>query len=221
MEIQTFTETGKRRRNEDRLDVVIDDSHNSCFAVLSDGMGGHECGDEAAELVVEKMCQAWRSNKDVPPCESKIAEAIQRVGIEYEINARQREMGATLVAVYADKDTAILAHCGDSRIYLTSPDGSVRYRTEDHCREYFGWHLVDNAFFTGRCRSIKPEMSRHSVSAGYRIMLCSDGVSGFIPEEELWDRLTKPSTLQEACQSIKRAASLSSLDNFSAILIEI
>ena len=218
MKTLTFTEKGPRRRNEDRLGILgLEDG--ACFAVLSDGMGGHECGDEAAQVVVDRMLKEW-IDSDVPPCESKISEIIKRVGFAYEQNARGREMGATLVAAYACEDTAIFAHCGDIRIYLASQDLSVKYRTTDHSRVSFGWHLVDNAFFTGRCHNIRPEMSRHTVAAGYRIMLCSDGVSGFISEDEIW-KLLATGTLDDACSALMDACARSSRDNYSAIIIEI
>jgi serine/threonine protein phosphatase PrpC len=132
------TDCGKvRKHNEDRLLLRPCDGGRSLLAAVADGMGGHQGGALAAEIVVEKL-GALAERAD-PGAGMGRYEALL-VGV-HEADGAVRErgahdiglggMGSTVVAAWFDRAGCTHLHAGDSRLYHFR-DGRVRYRTRDH-----------------------------------------------------------------------------------------
>lgn len=86
-------------------------------------------------------------------------------------------MGTTMAMVAIEDNKAILAHCGDSRIYVIR-DHRIIYQSVDHIAlTPEGWPIITRAFFTGRS-NYKPDIEEIEVQVGDMILICSDGVYG-------------------------------------------
>src|SRR4051794_29813800 len=165
------------------------------FLMIADGMGGAAAGDLASAIAVQTMLRLDA------PIEGDLLEAL--AGAVHRANDRLAElieedpavegMGTTVDAVLFDGARIGLAHLGDSRGYLWR-EGQLAQITHDHT-----WvqSLIDDGRITEdeakvhshRSLLLKvldgrhdndPDLSVHEVRAGDRILLCSDGLSGFV-----------------------------------------
>lgn len=221
MKVVKFSEQGPRPRNEDDLWEGVIRPSGSHLAVLCDGMGGHLCGDEAAKTVVEGICLHFFGHCTQPDGIRKIRNAVKSAGITFEGRARGREMGSTLVMSLLTENTLYITHCGDSRAYVYSKEGST-FITRDHVTTSpEGWPLIRNAFFTGMCDSLQPEIDYFIVKPGDRALLCSDGVYGCIPTDRLESLMRSDDDIEEIAAQLKDWCRVRAHDNYSAILIEI
>ena len=133
----------KRTSNEDNLiSYVPEDSHSlqakGALFVVSDGMGGHNHGEVASELAVQKVKEYYYQDlqNDIP---TALQEAIKQANIAiYEANEAERTpgandlvMGATCVAAVLHDQTLYAANVGDSRVYVLH-EGELRQVTRDH-----------------------------------------------------------------------------------------
>lgn len=213
-----FSECGPRRNNEDYIDFRYMPEQNRAVFVLCDGMGGHDCGDEASRFVAEYICGYWVKNPIRPDSEMKIADACRETKIAYDSKSRA-EMGTTMVMVAIEGRKAMLAHCGDSRIYVVRGN-EIIYQSSDHVAlTPEGWPIITRGFFTGR-NNYTPDIKEVGLVVGDIILICSDGVYGngkwralkAVLEGEKGDYF---SLLNE----IEKIASERAHDNYSAILI--
>ncbi|MCC8176508.1 MAG: serine/threonine-protein phosphatase [Bacteroidales bacterium] len=221
MKVAKFSEQGPPPRNEDDLWEGVIRPIGSHLAVLCDGMGGHMCGDEAAKTVVEGICLHFFGHCTQPDGLRKIRNAIKSAGITFEGRARGREMGSTLVMSLLTGHNLYIAHCGDSRAYIF-PKNHPTIKTRDHVKlSPEGWPLITNAFFTGRCDKILPEIDLYMVQPGDRVLLCSDGVYGCIPADRLDSLMRSDADLDDIASQLKDWCRIHAHDNHSAILLEI
>ena len=126
--MQIFSKTDRGRVRTDNQDAyfagkITDDS---VFAVVCDGMGGANAGNVASELAVrhisEYVIRSYRDGMDMTDTEKTLKNAIVSANISlYDKavnNAELAGMGTTAVAAFVKDGTAVIAHVGDSRIYL-------------------------------------------------------------------------------------------------------
>lgn len=173
---ESFCEYGPRRNNEDYIAVRQMPEQNRSVFVLCDGMGGHDCGEVASKLVAEHICDYWSKNPKRKDSEKKVIDACDETMIAYN-NKSRIEMGTTMAMVAIEGNKAILAHCGDSRIYVIR-DHNIIYQSVDHVAlTPEGWPIITKAFFTGRS-NYKPDIEEMEVQVGDMILICSDGVYG-------------------------------------------
>ena len=216
----TFSETGKRRANQDICRVIEMPKHNRTLMIVCDGMGGHSMGDVAAETVCNVICEFWGNNPDVPDSETKVTEACKVASDA--LYARSRvvrpiEMGTTMVMASVEGNIVTIAHCGDSRCYLLR-DGAVVYQTQDHADPHRGSEVVTRCFFSMNPEVAVPEIVRFEVQPGDRIFLCSDGVYKAMAPQILTARLQDNKPLDEVVDVIKFMCEKFSTDNYTGIL---
>lgn len=214
-----FSECGPRRKNEDYIAVrEIQEQGRSVF-VLCDGMGGHDCGDVASKLVTEHICDYWAKNPERPDSEKKVLDACKETMTVFN-NRSRGEMGTTMAMVAIEGDKALLAHCGDTRIYVVR-NHEIIYQSTDHVAlTHEGWPIITRAFFTGQ-NNFTPDTKEIHVEIGDMILICSDGVYGNGKWSELKDILTNEGSVMYPLSDIERLASDKSHDNYSAILIRV
>ena len=216
----TFSETGKRRTNQDVCRVVEMPEQNRTLMLVCDGMGGHSMGDVAAETVYNAICEFWGNNPDVPDSETKVADAC-KAALD-ALYARSRvvrpiEMGTTMVMASVEGNIVTIAHCGDSRCYLLR-DGAVVCQTQDHADPHWGSEVVTRCFFSMNPEVAVPEVARFEVQSGDRIFLCSDGVYKAMAPQILTARLQDDKPLDEVVDVIKFMCEKFSTDNYTGIL---
>ena len=202
-----------RSRNEDRWA----DLSTWGFWVVADGMGGHKGGDVAAEVTVETLCKhiqknfprmdgeesvtaAWAAEHLMKALES----ANDAVLMRGRGDASLRGMGSTVVALYACGEEMILAHVGDSRIYLLrderleqlTQDHSLRTQlvntgqiSEEEADAFIYKHVITRA--VGTRREVRPTIGRIHMEKGDRFLLCSDGLSDQLSADRIRELLSE------------------------------
>ena len=216
----TFSETGKRRANQDVCRVIEIPEHNSSLMIVCDGMGGHSMGDVAAETVCNAICEYWNSNTHTKDSEIKVIEACKAASdalYKRSRVVRPIEMGTTMVMASIEDNIVTIAHCGDSRCYLLR-DGEVVYQTQDHADPHWGSEVVTRCFFSMNPEVAEPEVARFEVQYGDIIFLCSDGVYKAMAPQILTARLQDEKPLEEVVDVIKFMCEKYSTDNYTGIL---
>jgi serine/threonine protein phosphatase PrpC len=226
-----LTDVGRQREaNEDSLVVSA-----PVFAV-ADGMGGARAGEVASRIAAE----AFEEQRDssAPPerqLEQVAKEANRRI---YELALRDeahRGMGTTLTAALVAGDAVSIGHVGDSRAYRLR-DGELEQLTHDHSLvaelERSG-QLTAEAAESHPQRSIitralgpEPDVEvdthTHPARAGDVYVLCSDGLTGMISDDELTALVRGGGSLEEAATALVRAANQSGgRDNITVVLFRL
>ena len=216
----TFSETGKRRTNQDVCRIVEMPEHNRTLMIVCDGMGGHSMGDVAAETVCNAICEYWNNNTHTKDSETKVIEACKAASdalYKRSRVVRPIDMGTTMVMASVEGNIATIAHCGDSRCYLLR-DGAVVYQTQEHADPHWGSEVVTRCFFSMNPEVAEPEVARFEVQPGDRIFLCSDGVYKAMAPQILTARLQDEKPLEEVVDVIKFMCEKYSTDNYTGIL---
>jgi protein phosphatase len=238
IEWATRTDTGRvRAQNEDTVRA----EPASGLVVLCDGMGGHRAGEVASRLASETFLRTAAADaadptapdgSPLPPEIARLVNAARRANeVVYE-NAESRDayrgMGCTLVALRLHDDTATFVSLGDSRLYLLR-EGILRQISQDHTRlrllEQMGYRLepTEAKQLQGmlvRALGTKPmvEVDHGSGPAlsGDLWMLCSDGLTDELADEEILSILeSAPDAESAAEECVRRALEAGGRDNVS------
>ena len=236
IEREALTDVGRaRERNEDSYYAG-----EYVFAV-ADGLGGHNAGEVASRLAVEPIAAFDRAVESTP--DDRIAEALERaVGAanravyqRAQNDAKVRGMGTTLTAVAISNGSAHLAHVGDSRCYLIR-GGEITQLSSDHtlvARMVQEGKLTPEQAETHPQRSIltralgaEPEIDVDTLeiqlAPGDRLILCSDGLSSVIPDEQILATLADSKGLKEACKRLVEAANgRGGPDNITVVVVAV
>ena len=219
-----------RAANED---AILADPSGILWAV-ADGMGGHEGGAVAADLVVESLA-AIRDDAD--PAEA-LETAIEQANARVRLVARERganTMGATVVALFIQGGIAHVAWAGDSRAYLMRGN-RLRMVTHDHtlvqdmvdrgelAREaaegHPEAHVITRA--VGGADQIEVDHAAVPLVAGDRLMLCSDGLPRCVYESVIAQVLAEGDDPRTAAESlVRRALDEGAPDNVSVVIVDL
>ena len=225
------SDTGRQRRaNEDSFFV------RAPLFVVADGMGGAQAGEVASRLAAETFSAGLPDGgTSEQRLEARVREANQRI---HDVSREDRAlngMGTTLTAAYLDGDELTLAHVGDSRAYLLR-DGELTRLTRDHT-------LVEELVRRGELteeeaaehpqrsiitRALGPEpdididLHTHRAQAGDVLLLCSDGLTGMIGEDEVQELLAAAASLRDAGRALVDAANAAGgRDNITVVLFRL
>lgn len=200
--------------------------------VVADGMGGHTAGDVASRIAVETL------SREVADNSSALADAVREANrtVHQESTARPElsGMGTTITAMVAGDQTAEIVHVGDSRAYLLR-SGSITRITRDHT-------LVERLVREGR---IQPDEADHHPQRSYleralgvdrevevdsykiptqpgdRILLCTDGLTTMLDEDEIRDILEGTSDPERASRGLVAAAvDAGGSDNITVVVVD-
>lgn len=193
------TDPGKvREENQDRISRFRTPLGEAFLVV--DGMGGHQGGSLAAQLVVEGLERELRSADPGAPPVEVLRVAAARVNAEIQARAaaggeRTAKMGATVVLALLRDRRLTVAHAGDSRAYLyrgsiltrLTRDHTVVQRmidhnmlTEEEAQDHPDASVVNRAF--GRAEFEIEVAQPLELAAGDSVLLCSDGLCGYVDE---------------------------------------
>jgi serine/threonine protein phosphatase PrpC len=217
-------------------DRAVDVGKRGLLLALSDGMGGAEAGEVASALVVEVL-QAELQRAEDGPIAHLFEEAVRRANGAVHEAAQQttlRGMGATLVAVFIRGAQAYIAEVGDSRAYLLR-GARLRQITKDQSMVQL---LVDQGVMTARearnspgrnvilqamglLPDVRVAIGRLHLRRTDRLLLCSDGITNAVTDDELREILTG-SRPREACETmIALANERGGHDNETAIIADV
>ncbi|HXX01260.1 MAG TPA: protein phosphatase 2C domain-containing protein [Candidatus Acidoferrales bacterium] len=245
LEIASLTDVGlQRSNNEDSClywePVSDDDFHRKGrLAVVADGMGGYEGGQEASRLAVETVRHVYDNQFNGDPQETLLLalaaahETIQRYGDEH---LQFQGMGTTCTAISIVGHQLFFAHVGDSRLYLVR-DTSVTRLTRDH--SYVGRlvesgivrsedaeshpqrHILTAALGSGR--EIVPDAPEAPIQLeeGDTLVLCTDGLWSLVGEAEL-RRTVWSNTPSQACTAlVNLALERGGPDNITVLVLRV
>ncbi len=227
-----------REQNEDRF--IIDQSAG-CFLV-ADGMGGHQAGEVASCIAAETIARKITllgSKQRLDPAKS-LLEAIllahQAVRKQAGKNLSQRGMGSTVVIAWLQPPSCQLwlAHVGDSRAYLRRGGDFFRL-TEDHTIYNQAMRagllgpdpdthpprsLLSQA--VGASELIAPETARIELLPGDRLLLCSDGLTDMVSEEQIAELIDAAEAPEDICQHLISAAlEGGGKDNVTTVILQV
>ena len=225
-----------------RSDVGLVRGHNedsflvrAPLFVVSDGMGGHAAGEVASSIAVEAIGEQAPSTADDTLLGAAVEAANHAIIEAAEQGKGSIGMGCTASAILIEGSQMAVAHVGDSRVYLLR-NGSLVRVTHDHS---YVEELVDAGQITAdearthpsrsvvtRALGSDPDMyADHftlEVQNGDRIIICSDGLSGMVPDSEI-ESLAVSSALPQAAADNLVSASLvaGGSDNVTVIVVDI
>jgi serine/threonine protein phosphatase PrpC len=217
-------------------DKAVDVQERGVLLALSDGMGGHQAGEIASALVLESL-QAAMQMAAKGAIHEQLEEAVQRANLTVMQAARtenRRGMGATLTAVFVRGTEAYIAEVGDSRAYLLR-NGRLRQITRDQSLVQL---MVDHGVMSpeeakrsasknvilqamGLAADVRVAIARLELRRNDRFLLCSDGVTNEVSDDELKETLTgsKP---RAACDTmIALANERGGRDNATVIVADV
>lgn len=222
IEYSTFCETGRRRENQDYIQVFVDQEKDRAAFILCDGMGGHAHGGLAARIVAASLARDVQQNP--PADEDAINVMISRASWALDTMAEVYEgakMGTTMVMAYIDGDDITVIHCGDSRCYAYDSEGNAKHVTADHNSGDYVGSPITRCFFAGHPDKAEPDVKTFKISPGDRVLLCSDGVYPCMAPDILRDRMMDDKPLEAIMDTFKFMCEKFSEDNYSAILVKI
>lgn len=243
MRYYSLCDTGKLRKvNQDN--IFCSSEKIGCLPnlfVVADGMGGHNAGELASKLAIDYYIDYLKQKANEDNCD---IETVLKDGISYINDLVYKEslkdenyegMGTTFVGATFIEETGDLfvVNVGDSRLYLIN-DG-IRKLTRDHS-------LVEEMLQDGelteqeaknhpkkniitRAVGVEPKLSADTYKVNCQnvnwILLCSDGLTNMIEEDEMLQYITNALTLQDACNElVNEANQRGGYDNISVILME-
>lgn len=237
-----------RRHNEDSY-VASDDLG---LFVVADGMGGHVGGEVASRTVADGVLEFIRATATDPDktwpfgvdpelsqpanrLQVAIRCANQKLADLVSVDAALGGTGATISAALFAEDRLVVSNLGDCRAYLVR-NGQLFQITRDHSyvAEQVALGLLDNE--EARHHPLRHMVTRAvsgeagifvdtwelKVEAGDRVLLCSDGIHGLLPDAELSALAASNVSLDEICRQIVEAAKREGgTDNSTVILVEV
>jgi protein phosphatase len=212
--------------------------------IVADGMG-HE---EPAELIISNVPDLIRRHLSAvtdlrhPDAAQGIRTAltwlnalVRRMGQTNPDSADWEGLGAVVVLALVRDDQALLAHVGDSRIYLLR-DSALEAMTRDHSflQELVARGTITAAEaarrrfnggptrFIGMDDPVNPDVRTLQLRNGDRLLLCSDGLTGMVPEQEIEAILINHPVPEDACARLVEAANVAGGDdNITALVIAV
>ena len=246
IEVAGETNVGmKRTHNEDNFSII----EESGLYIVADGMGGHASGEVASKMAVDSMKEFFVATANDPERtwpykmdrskgyeENRLITGTKLANLRiYESaqrDSRQRGMGTTIVTIFAVEDGVYTAHVGDSRVYRLR-EGKIEQLTEDHSllNDYIKMKRLtpeEIANFPhknvivralGMKDTVKVDTRLEQPRAGDLYLLCSDGLSGPVTDEELLQICSSTGDLKgSATKLIERANTNGGPDNITVVL---
>lgn len=218
-----------RKDNEDSLIAAA-----PLFAV-ADGMGGHAAGEVASEIAISVLAEHAPPYADAEALGQAVVEANRAVMQAAQERRNRKGMGTTLTAAILEGERLIIAHVGDSRAYLFH-QGKLQQITRDHS-------LMADMIEAGQLTSLEaryhpkrsvitralgsdPRMLADiyeiNVKAGDRLLLCTDGLSSMVVDEEIGEMLAQETDPQRCADKlVDEAIAAGGNDNITVVVVEI
>lgn len=235
----SITDTGRHRNmNQDYIftsDIPLGSLPN--LYIVADGMGGHNAGDFASRFTVNYVAQCVMETKEKDPArilEKALREANTALRRTARDNSAMYGMGTTFVAATVSGNRLLAANIGDSRLYVLHPPARIRQVTVDHSlveemvqagridRET-SRRMPDKNIITravGAEDGLEVDFFREVLTDGDLLLLCSDGLTNMLGEEEIAAIVFSFRSLEKAADRLVFEANMAGgADNISAVLV--
>lgn len=241
MEGYFLTDCGKVRDTNEDAGGIFYNIANQLIAVVADGMGGHQAGEIASELAVNTVKESFEKTSEfvhVREAEEWLYNLILKMNEAIYTHALQdnnlKGMGTTVVVTLCTDEFFVVGHVGDSRCYLWNKETKLSQLTSDHS-------LVNELVKTGQItavdaeehprknvlikavgtdRTITPDIQTIAWEKRDRLLLCSDGLSNKVTDEELAQsiQMTEPLSVT-ATHLIQLANERGGEDNITVTIV--
>jgi serine/threonine protein phosphatase PrpC len=221
--------------------------------LVADGMGGHAAGEVASRTAVQVIETFITDTRDADinttwpfPYDPSLSLDGNRMTAAFRLANRRinaavqqddalRGMATTVAGVLINKGKPVVAHVGDSRLYLWRK-GQLTQLTEDHswvneqvragilsetdARSHPWRHVVTRALSGGDDPQV--DVAEMDIQKGDRLLLCSDGLSGVVGLDKIGEILGNTGPLDDACRALVDAANLAGgPDNITAAILQV
>ena len=229
-----------RKQNQDAYRIEELDRH-TLLCVVCDGMGGAKSGNVASSLAVEVFAEeirrSWKPDMESDRIDQMLRSAVKLANFTvYDQSAQFEEfsgMGTTLVSALICDDEATLVNVGDSRAYGINRNG-IRLLTKDHslvqmmvdrgdltpevAKNYPGKNLITRAI--GTEPMVMCDVYHTEVNKGDYLLLCSDGLSNVMDDQEILFEVVHGVNKQHCCQRLLSIAkNRGAPDNVTSVLV--
>ena len=229
-----------RQQNQDAFHMEQLD-RNTLLCIVCDGMGGAKSGNIASSLAVDVFVQevkrTWTASMSQEKINQMLHSAVKLANFTVFDQAQQFEefdgMGTTLVAVLLKNRHATVVHVGDSRAYRVNSEG-IWQMTRDHslvqmmvergeltqemARTYPGKNFITRAIGTEPI--VVCDISNLELSRGEFLLLCSDGLSNVLDDQEILFEIVHGMNREDCCQRLLEIAkNRGAPDNVTSVLI--
>ncbi len=229
-----------RKQNQDAYRIEQLD-RNTLLCVVCDGMGGAKSGNVASslatEVFVEEIRRSWTPNMEADRIDQMLRSAVKLANFTVFDQSAQIEefsgMGTTLVAALVREDRATIVNVGDSRVYGINRNG-IQQLTKDHslvqlmvdrgdltseaAKSYPGKNLITRA--VGTEPMVMCDIYHQEVNRGDYLLLCSDGLSNVMDDQEILFEVVHGVNKQRCCQRLLAIAkNRGAPDNVTSVLV--
>jgi len=241
----------RRERNEDSSLTLVSEvgGHFAVLPfglyIVADGMGGHTDGHVASRIASRTAAMHIVNNIYLPlledsdkgfkaPIQEVLEQAVQKANKAVFENDPEMDSGTTLTVALVLGRRLHVAHVGDSRLYLLA-NGKFEPITNDHSLvqrlQDVGQLTPEEATFyryghillraVGQADEVEVDTYMRLLPKSGKLLMCSDGLSGFVSEAEMRDILERDITLEEMADALFRAAmDMGGFDNITAVLVD-
>ena len=243
MNFWSCTEKGpKRPQNQDVCFTAADPEGKWALILVCDGMGGAKSGNVASSLASSVFSEIVSDGMDAETPSRRIGELMKTGAASandavYDMSLTSGEfsgMGTTLVAAVVTERACVVLNVGDSRAYHVSDSGIVQISrdhslveeligrgelTREESGRYPGRNLITRA--VGTSESVKSDLFYPDLKIGEYILLCSDGLTNVVSEQEILFEILHGGSSEDCCQRlIGIAVSRGAPDNVTAVLLK-
>jgi len=232
-----------REKNEDSIDVKVYPDMTIC--VVADGMGGQAAGEIASKRAIEVVPRELRKNLPMNAEDATVKQVVRKAVVQTNdeiitmgsLDRDLKNMGTTIVlAVWRKGREIYISNLGDSRAYLIR-NSKIEQLTIDHS---LAWALVENGTISAaeakdhRFKNVLwkylgskeigdgPDVKGIPLEPGDRLLLCTDGLTGPVPDEKLAEFITENRDVQQCADGLGQLAlDMGSRDNVSCVVIEV
>lgn len=244
LNIGKHTDLGNyRENNEDSIEVKAYPEMTLC--IVADGMGGQAAGEIASKRAVEVVPRELRKNLTAAAAPDQASDTIRKAVVQANeeilamgaLDRDYKNMGTTIVlALWRKGNEIFISNLGDSRAYMIR-EGNIEQLTVDHS---LAQALVENRTISAaeakehRFRNVLwkylgskevgegPGVKVLPIQAGDRFLLCTDGLTGPVPDHQLLEFIQANPDPQQCAEGLVRLAlDQGSRDNVSCIVIEV
>jgi serine/threonine protein phosphatase PrpC len=245
IEIANLTDVGcERTENQDYSGYFEPESDDEFrrkgrLIIVADGMGGHAGGAVASRLAVELILQTYKESPPSHPTEL-LKEGFEKANARIIKHAQQHpdlaDMGTTCTALALQDGHACFAHVGDSRAYLIRDDHILQL-THDHsvieemiaegligreeARDHPQKNVITRALGMGPQIEVDVSQIRIPLFVGDTFLVCSDGLTGLVADEEIKSTIANHPTSEAGSQLLNLALSRGGHDNITIQIVRV
>lgn len=244
MKIKTYgiSDMGKiRELNEDSFGIFNSGEEFGCFAILADGMGGHNAGEVASSMAVDLVSAELEKTvceRDKKTIVYNILSAIDYANKKiFDLSVKDLSksgMGSTLAIAYLNGSEMYFANIGDSRAYVIE-NKEINQITVDHSLVQ---EMVEKGMITKEEAKHHPEKNlitralgtepfaeadifEYSAALGDVVLLCSDGLVDMLDDEEILSTIAENENIEDAAKKlVEKANDAGGHDNITVVVLK-